>query len=193
MKIVLASGSRWRQQMLRSAGIPCEIDPADIDEAALVEPDPIRRALALARAKAEVVAARHPDAVVVGADQVAHLDGEIFGKPPSAEAQRARLCSLRGRRHELVTGVSILGPGLDVAFHEITGMRFRADVSDAEIDAYVATGEGRGCAGGYQLEGLGAQLVEAVEGDWFNVIGLPLLRLIGALRAEGWRPFDGEG
>jgi len=154
----------------------------------MVETDSARRARLLARAKARSVAVIEPDAVVIGADQVCHLEGEVFHKPADPEDHMAQLRRLRGRTHELVTGVALVGPGVERLFDDRTTIRLR-DLSDAELGSYLRTGEGQGCAGGYQVEGVGAQLIEHVGGDWFNVVGLPVLRLISELRALGWRPW----
>ena len=185
--LVLASGSQWRAQVLKDAGIPCRVRVSGVDEEAIRDPDPVVLATRRAKAKMTAVALLEPDSLVLGVDQVAHLDGEIFGKPEDEEDHFQRLVSLRGRRHELVTGVAI-GSGDELrVFHEITQIVFRSDLEDEEIRAYVATGEGRGCAGGYQVEQCGAWLIDRIEGDWFNVVGLPLLRVIGVLRELGWR------
>lgn len=134
--------------------------------------------------------------IVIGADQVAHLDGEAFGKPVDPDDHRARLRALRGRTHVLSTGVSFRGPGAVALgraadFVEHTSIHFRADVTDAEINAYVASGDGSGCAGGYRAEGPGAWLIARVEGDWSNVIGLPVFGVLDRLRrcgVDGFHP-----
>lgn len=190
--VVLASTSPHRLALLRAAGIFCAGVAPTCDEASISHPDPVELAARRAAAKARSVHA--PESIVVGADQVAHIDGHSFGKPLDPADHRARLRQLRGRAHLLTVGVHLRVTAEDGsvleehAFTETTALRFRADVSDAEIDAYVATGEGSGCAGGYAAEGLGAQLIERIDGDWTNVIGLPVYRLIGSLRAIRWRP-----
>lgn len=189
-RLLLASTSPWRLALLRDAGISCEAVSPEVDEEAITSADPVRLAVARACAKALAVARRHTDALVIGADQVAHLDGAPFGKPADASEWRARLRALRGRAHLLSTGVA-LAEGEDVETFVVTStVRFRADLSDQELDLYVALGEAAGCAGGYQVERRGAWLVESVEGDWWNVIGLPVLPLIGRLRARGLRLHD---
>lgn len=189
-RLLLASTSPWRLGLLRDAGIRCEAVSPEVDEDAITAPDPVALAVARATAKALAVARRSPGALVLGADQVAHLDGEPFGKPRDPEDWIARLRALRGRAHLLSTGVALAEDELVESFVVSSEVRFRADVSDEEILDYVALGEARGCAGGYQVERRGAWLVEAVDGDWWNVIGLPLLPLIGHLRARGWRLRD---
>lgn len=186
--LVLASGSRWRRQLLADVGVPVVSVAPPVDEETILDPDPVALALARARAKAAAVRAAHPGAWVIGADQVATLDGEAFGKPLDPVDHRRRLGQLRGRTHRLTTGVVLLGADVDRAFVEHTDITFRADLSDAELDAYVASGEGAGSAGGYEAEHRGAQLIARIDGDWFNVLGLPVLRLVDELRRLGWRP-----
>ncbi len=177
--------------MLLDAGVSVDAVASDVDESALACEDPVRLAVGLAAQKAEAVAARMPDRWVLGADQVLADEGGIFGKPASEADQRARLLSMRGRSHRLITGWALRGPGAPVDAHAVTTMHMRADVELAEIDAYVATREGLYCAGGYAAEGLGGFLFSKVDGDWYNVIGLPLFDVIGALRERGWR-FEGR-
>ena len=177
--------------MLRDAGIVCTGVAPQVDEETVHDPDPVRLAALRAAAKARSIAA--PYACVIGADQVAHLDGESFGKPRNPTDHADRLRRLRGRAHTLSTGVLMRHAGTEQAFVEHTILHFRDDVSDAEIEAYVRTGEGSGCAGGYAVEGLGAQLVHHIDGDFYNVLGLPLLRVIDTLRGMGWRPAFPEG
>ena len=192
--VVLASTSTWRLQLLASAGIEVRGEAHDVDEASIAAGDPRALALARARAKAHDVRRRLSregglgDAVVIGADQVAWIDDEVFGKPEDDADWRARLRMLRGRTHTLSTGVVLVGgAGGEVSFCEDSHVRFRGDLEDAELDAYVALGEARGCAGGYMAEGRGAWLIEGIEGDWNNVIGLPVFRLITELRRRGAR------
>jgi septum formation protein len=184
--LLLASNSVWRRQMLDDAGLACDSVSPEIDEESIAAAGPVALALARAVAKAEAVAARHPRALVLGADQVAYLGDEVFGKPRDPEDHLRRLRQLRGRAHTLVTGVALRGPGVSVAFQEQTVIHFRSDLQDREIQAYVDSGEGSGCAGGYRVEAQGSWLIDRVEGDWFNVVGLPILGVIGALRALGW-------
>ncbi len=189
-RVVLATASRWRAQLLADTGVPVELVPAPIDEEAIRAGDPVALAFARARAKADAVAALLGatfEGVVIGADQVAHVDGVAFGKPLSPADHRQRLRQLRGRGHTLSTAVAFRGPRatqLAVAadFVEHTDLHFRADVADDEIDAYVATGDGSGCAGGYRAEGPGAWLIERIDGDGSNVIGLPVFGVLARLR-----------
>ena len=185
-RLVLASTSKWRRQLLEEAGISAEsVDPL-VDESEIIGSDAIATAQLRASAKAWAVASDHPEAVVVGADQVIHLDGETIGKPASDELWKLRLQSMRGRTHLLTTAVAMISDGEVESFEVTTRVRMRADVTDAEIDAYIALGEARGCAGGYMVERRGAWLIESIEGDWLNVIGLPVLHVVTKLRKRGW-------
>ncbi len=193
LELVLASGSVWRMRMLLAAGMPCRAVSPKINEKAINEGAPVETARARALAKARAVAALEGSgSLVIGADQVVHLEGRMLGKPRDPGAHLAMLQQLRGRQHELVTAVALV-PGSFVGgegrcFEVRTLLAMRADLGDAELRAYVATGEASGCGGGYMIEAMGAQLFEGVEGDWNNVVGLPLFRLITELRCLGWRP-----
>ena len=187
MRLLLASTSSWRLQLLEAAGIPCmAVDPR-VNEDEIQHPDPVQLSQARARAKAVAVASKHPREWVVGADQVAHLDGQVFGKPRDRMEWRSRLHSLRGRAHRLSTGVALHGPGVQRVFSVSTEVIFRGDLEDQEIEAYMDLGEAKDCAGGYMVERRGAWLVERCDGDWCNIIGLPVLHLITELRSLGWR------
>jgi septum formation protein len=192
--LILASTSWYRQQLLRDAGIPFRAVSSGVDERAVTIARPDALARELARQKALAVARREPEAWVLGADQVAfHLDDDgrpasgPFGKPADPEDHLRTLRAMVGRRHALLTAFTIVGPGIDVQGDETTVMWVRSDLEEDELRAYVATGEGSDCAGGYAAESRGVFLFERIEGDWSNVVGLPVLRVLGALRAAGWR------
>ena len=185
--LVLASSSQWRRQLLEEAGITVHCVAPEVDEEPIVGSSPVETAMLRAEAKAMTVARQRPGALVLGADQVIHLDGEAIGKPPSDEIWRARLVAMRGRTHALTTAVA-LWDGRELEREAVTTMvQFRSDITDAELDAYIACGEAKGCAGGYMVERRGAWLVESIDGDWLNVVGLPVLKVVGMLRARGWR------
>jgi septum formation protein len=190
-ELVLASTSPWRRKMLEDAGVRVTGIAPGVEERLDQDVEPARLASRLAASKADAVAARCPGRWVLGADQVVHDGMEIFGKPKNEEDHRARLLAMRGRSHALVTGWALRGPGDPADGLAVTWMHVRSTLSEEEIARYVATGEGTHCAGGYAAERLGAFLFERVEGDWFNVIGLPLFDVLSALRARGWR--FGEG
>ena len=185
--VVLASTSQWRRQILADAGVDAAAVDPGVDESLLVGNGPVETAQIRAAAKARAGANLRPDALVIGADQVVHLDGEAIGKPVDQADWYARLASMRGRSHQLTTAVALVDEADEEAFHVTTAVRFRADVSDEEMRQYIRHGEASGCAGGYMVERRGAWLVESVDGDWLNVVGLPVLAVVGRLRARGWR------
>ncbi len=186
-RLVLASASPARLGLLRQAGFAPEVIVSGVDEDALSAPTPAELALVLARAKAAVVAER-PEAagaLVIGCDSVLELDGEALGKPADAEEATARWKAMRGRAGVLRTGHSVIdtASGRTASATASTVVRF-GEPSDAEVAAYVATGEPLHVAGAFTLDGRSAPFVDAIEGDHGNVIGLslPLLRrLLGEL------------
>ena len=183
--LVLASTSAARRLLLERAGLAFEAVSPEVEEVLDRRAPGDVQAMGLARQKALAVAARRPEAIVIGADQVLVIDGETFGKPADESAARAQLARLCGRTHALVTGLCIVPPGrAPIVECETTPMHVRA-LSAAEVEAYVATGEWQGCAGGYRVEGRGIGLFERLEGDWTNVLGLPMPRLLGHLRTLG--------
>lgn len=199
MPIVLASRSAARIRMLAEAGISVLAVPADLDERAVEQPmanagaRPDEIALALAAKKAEAVAVLHPDAIVIGCDQTLDLDGVKFDKAPSPQAAAAQLRELRGRTHVLHSAVCVIEPGSaghPAWSHVSTARLTMRPFSDAFLDAYVdAEGEAlTGTVGAYRLEGRGVQLFSAVDGDFFTVLGLPLLALADRLRTIGVLP-----
>lgn len=205
MRLVLASASPARLGVLRAAGLDPLVAVADVDEAALLAaaPDtgPGAKVTALAGAKATTVARRiadaHPHAVVVGCDSMLLLDGELQGKPGDPETARRRWRAMAGRTGELITGHTVLRTA-DGAIdrvaegHAVTVVRF-ARPSEAELEAYLATGEPLAVAGAFTLDGLGGWFVEGIDGDPSNVIGisLPLLRrlleAVGVSVTDLWR------
>ena len=191
--LVLGSGSASRKALLEAAGLDFEIDPAGIDESAirkLVTRD--RGAVAgdvadvLARAKAETVSERQPGTLVIGSDQVLALDGQIFEKPQTHEDARRTLLALQGKTHQLHSAVALAREGhVHWAHMETAHLTMRA-LSPGFIGQYLAdAGEGvRQSVGVYQLEGLGVHLFEKISGDYFTILGLPLLALLTQLRLE---------
>ncbi|WP_148571058.1 Maf family protein [Nocardioides caldifontis] len=186
MRLVLASQSPARLATLRAAGLDPEVVVSGVDEDQLAVTDPEELSVALARLKAEAVALRvEGEALVVGCDSVLELDGEVHGKPGTAEAATARWRAMRGRTGTLHTGhcVVVTATGRTVSRAARTVVHF-ADVADDEIAAYVATGEPLAVAGAFTIDGLGGAYVEGIEGDPHTVVGisLPLLRtMLGEL------------
>jgi len=174
-KLVLASGSPRRVEILRTVGWPFETLAVDIDEARAPGEGAVRYVERLAREKAEAVGSHPPGQLVLGADTVVLVDNEILGKPRDEEEARRMLRLLRGRWHEVLTGVALLNGenSGSVVAHEVTQVRF-AEMSDDEIDWYVATGEPMDKAGGYAIQGLGSRFIEGINGDYFNIVGLPV-------------------
>lgn len=185
-RLILASGSPRRRELLDKFGIDYEILPAQGEESAPPELTPGERVKALAAQKAEETAHRvnDPTAVILAADTLVELDGEVLGKPGAGERARAMLRALSGREHRVWSGVCIREGERILAESECTAVRFRA-LSDAEIEAYVATGEPLDKAGAYGYQGLASLFVERIEGDFFNVMGLPVCRVGQMLREFG--------
>lgn len=192
--IVLASASPTRQRLLHSADIHFNVVLPRVDETVIRETltadgqeiDPVDMAEVLARAKAEDVSARHPGCTVIGADQVLSCGADVFSKPATVDDARETLLKLRGRAHQLHSAVVIAEDGeTDWVFTDTADLTMRR-FSIAFLGSYLATAgdDVIGSVGAYQLEGMGIQLFERVEGDFFTILGLPLLPLLAELRAR---------
>ncbi len=187
--LVLASASPTRAKMLRAAGLRFEVRPAAVDEeavrAALGGEDAAVAAAALAALKAERVSAQRPESVVIGADQLLCCEGKWFDKTTDRAGADAQLRALQGRRHELVTAVCVLRDGARLWSHVARPVLTMRALDDAAVERYLesAGDEAFGSVGGYRMEGIGAQLFDAVEGDWFAILGLPLIPLLCFLRS----------
>lgn len=190
--ILLASASPRRRELLTLVGIPHVVRPADIDEAVLPGELPEPHAERLARGKAARVAADAPEAIVVAADTIVVVDGAILGKPVSVEDAQRMLRMLAGRTHTVVTAMACAYGGAVVSGIETVQVTFR-DLSDAEIAEYVATREPMDKAGSYGIQGFGATIVRRIEGDYFAVMGLSLVRLMDLLRRVGVTYHFGHG
>lgn len=183
--LVLASTSPTRCELLSRAGFVFETLSPKVIETLEPTGDPAGQAMGLARRKAEAVAHERVDATVIGADQVLTIDGLVFGKPHDEPDARAQLARLNGRAHALITGVCLVSPDAPTeTWTNTTVMHVRALTND-EMDRYIRTNEWKGCAGGYRVEERGIGLFERIEGDYTNVLGLPMPSLIGRLRALG--------
>ena len=186
LRVILASQSPRRRELLQLVGIPHEVQPADIDESYLAGERPRDHAERLAREKAAVIAEREPEAVVIGSDTIVVVDGDVLGKPVDANDAVRMLARLAGRSHTVVTAVAVAWRGETRSASEEVGVTFHP-LSRAEIDAYIATGEPMDKAGAYGIQGYGATIVARVDGDYFAVMGLPLQRLVRVLDALGIR------
>jgi septum formation protein len=189
--LVLASRSAVRRTLLEAAGVPIEICPADIDERGVEAGAPLQAPVAiaalLAREKAAVIAERNRGRLVLGADQTLSLDGRRFTKPADRAAARAQLRALSGRTHELYSAIAFVQDGAVLFEHVgVARLTMRA-VSDRFLDDYLdAVGDAATASvGAYQLEGFGIQLFERLDGDYFTVLGLPLLTALDFLRRHG--------
>jgi len=190
-RLILASRSAARRAMLTDAGVVFGLEDAGVDEdvlkASLTHVGADELAVELAMAKALAVSRRDPGAWVLGADQTLAFDGGLVSKAPSLAAARERLIAMRGKSHHLHSGAALAHDGAVVWSGVDTAVMRVRDFSDAFLDAYLAT-EGEGllaCVGAYRLEGMGSQLFEAVEGDYFTVLGLPLWPVLAELRRAG--------
>lgn len=186
--IILASGSPRRRELLSLLGLPFEVISSDADESTPPEftPEMIVRSLALRKAEAVVPAAGKRNAVIVGSDTIVVLDDKVLGKPVDEQDSRVMLGLLQGKTHQAYTGVACIGPpeGKILVEHRVTSVTMRA-LSEEEISAYIATGEPADKAGSYAIQGLGATMVEKIEGCYFNVVGLPLSLLERMLSRVG--------
>jgi septum formation protein len=191
LKLILASASPRRSEILRNAGVPFEIRKTDVDESRLADevPGDYVRRLALAKALSAAAEYREFDGegLILGADTVVVLDADILGKPVSQDDARSMLRRLSGRIHEVHTGLALLRtPGAEQRMvEEITRVHF-ATLSEQEIEDYIATGEPFDKAGAYGIQGMGGRYVTRIEGCYFNVMGLPLAKLWSLLRELGW-------
>lgn len=179
--LILASASPRRSELLKSARIAFQVDPAQVPEEPQPGEQPMAYAMRLARDKATAVFARHPKSVVLGADTVVVVDEHLLEKPADAADAARMLRLLSGRAHQVITGVCVVAPGFERTEAEITQVVF-SPLREKEIAAYVATGEPMDKAGAYGIQGVASRWVERIEGCYFNVVGLPLARTYRLLR-----------
>jgi septum formation protein len=191
MSLILASSSPRRRELLAACGMPFQVIPASIDEHPLRDEPAAAYVRRLALAKAEAVAQRHPRAVVLGADTTVTIDGRLLGKPQGLDEARQMLRQLSGNMHEVLTGVAVLslemtGSACAQRASEVVASRvLMRHLTEATIAWYLATGEPLDKAGAYAVQGLGAALIEWVEGSYTNVVGLPLTETLALLRRFG--------
>jgi septum formation protein len=184
--VILASASPRRKTLLEQIGIKFAAQASNFVERipSSAEPHGLSRRIALE--KARIVAVMHQDALVIAADTFIVLDNRIIGKPHIEEEARETLNALSGRAHSVITGFSIIDTGDGKVLTKSVETRvYIRNLAQNEIDAYMASGEPMGKAGSYAIQGLGATIVERIEGDYFNVVGLPLSALVEALKEFG--------
>jgi septum formation protein len=175
-QVVLASASPRRQALLAQMGLRFEVCPSDADETLDDGMTPAEAAMVLARRKAAVVAAQYPEALVIAADTLVAADGALLGKPADVEEAAAMLRCLSGREHQVVTGLCVVYHGEERVACESTAVCF-VELSDADIARYVRTGEPLDKAGAYGIQGRAGVFVSSIRGCYYNVMGLPLVRL----------------
>ena len=185
-KIILASESPRRQDLLEKIGLKFNVEPASIDESAFKSFEGRAMVVELSLRKAEIVAARHRNAVVIAADTVVILGDRVMGKPRDQREAKRMLRALSGKPHIVVTAFTVIDTGEKKT---LTGSAetnvYVKPLQSEDIDAYVKTGEPLGKAGAYAIQGLGSVIVEKIEGDYFNVVGLPLSKLADSLKLLG--------
>jgi septum formation protein len=184
MRLILASASPRRAELLTAAGFPCEVLPADVDEALRQGETPAAYVRRLAQEKSAAVASRldDRDAIVIGADTAVVVDGVVLGKPGDDRDAARMLRRLAGRKHEVLTGVSVRRNGRETGCVETTDVWFAAMTSE-DISWYVASGEGRDKAGGYAIQGLASRFIPRIHGSYTNVVGLPVQTVADFVRA----------
>jgi nucleoside triphosphate pyrophosphatase len=184
MRLVLASGSPRRKELLAAAGFSFDVTPVSVDETRQPNEDATSYVARLARAKALAAAPSHADRIVIGADTVVVVDGEVLGKPRGAEDATRMLRLLSGRAHEVLTGVAIFARGRIVTAVERTMVWF-VRLSASEISWYVASGEPLDKAGAYAIQALGSRFVPRIDGSYTNVVGLPVTTVLELLAQTG--------
>jgi septum formation protein len=186
--LVLASASPRRLELLRQVGIvPDAVEPADIDETALAKETPRLLALRLAKRKAAAIAELRPDAYVLGADTVVAVGRRVLPKAENVEEARACLALLSGRNHRVETAVAVCAPGGRMASRLVETRVEVKRLSEREIEAYLASGEWQGKAGGYGVQGLAGGFILGLHGSYSAVVGLPLYETLCLLEGLGWR------
>ena len=188
--LVLASASPRRQELLRNAGIPFTAQPANVDETPHAGESPREYAERLSREKALAVSRNRSQDLVLGADTIVVVDEKILGKPRDAEGAASMLRLLSGRTHQVITGVSMVGGKLRTANPELrtaseTTLVTMSDLSDADISEYIATGEPMDKAGAYAIQGVASRWIHRIDGDYSNVVGLPIALVYRMLRESG--------
>jgi len=185
-QIILASGSPRRKEVLEKLGLPFNIVPSDYEEDMTLPLSPTKLAEHLSAGKARTVSKKNPEALIIGADSFVVFNDKLLGKPKTKQEAHEMLQTLSGKENDIITGVTIIDGKTDIekSFHEITKV-FMKELSSETINAYIETGESMDKAGAYALQELGALLIDHVEGNFFNAMGLPLARLAEELKQFG--------
>jgi nucleoside triphosphate pyrophosphatase len=184
--LILASASPRRQELLRNAGIPFEVQPANIPEDPLPGEDAQACAERLAREKAWAIAKQRPNDAVLGADTVVVIDDQILGKPADSDEAARMLRTLSGRTHQVITGVCLVVSGRGTVASETTSVTM-SEITENDIADYVASGEPMDKAGAYAIQGIASRWIPGIEGDYSNVVGLPIAlvcRMLGGLHSD---------
>ncbi|MBI2287673.1 MAG: septum formation inhibitor Maf [Chloroflexi bacterium] len=185
-KIILASASPRRKELLEKVGLKFEVDPSNYEEVGQPGLEPHELARKISLGKAEAVASKHKNAIVIAADTFIVADGKVLGKPHTQKRAREMLAAISGKSHSVITGFSIIDTATNKTVSKSVETKvYIRKLTPAEIDAYVASKEPLDKAGAYAIQGLGVVLVEKIEGDYSNVIGLPLSALAEALKEFG--------
>lgn len=184
-KIILASTSPRRKEILAKTGIPFEVEASPYEEDMSLDLPPEELAKRLSKGKAEAVAKNYKDAVVIGGDTFIAYEGKMLGKPHTAEKAREMLKMLSGKQHSVFSGIAIIDGKTGKTISEAVETKvFFRDLSNKEIDYYIGTGEPLDRAGSYAINEIGGILVEKIEGDYYNVMGLPLGKLLAMLKEQ---------
>ncbi|MBB5324569.1 septum formation protein [Anoxybacillus tepidamans] len=185
-RLILASSSPRRKQLLEMAGLRFDILVSDIDEQIQRNESPEQIVQSLAYQKAKAVQKTNPGAYVIGADTIVVYNRQVLGKPKTKQEACEMLRLLSGKTHHVFTGVAIIAPEQETVFVERTAVTFW-DITDEDIFEYIETGEPMDKAGAYGIQGKGALFVKRIEGDYFSVVGLPLARTVRELKKIGWK------
>jgi len=187
MRLILASASPRRRELLAQAGVRFDVLPAHIDETRWTGEDPADYVQRLALEKARAVHAAHPESLVLGADTTVELDGHAFEKPADREDAERMLRALSGRTHHVHTGLALLSPTGERTHIETTSVTFSA-IAEADLRHYLSTAEPYDKAGAYGIQGYAARWIPRIDGDYFNVVGLPLAATVRLLQELGLQP-----
>ena len=187
-QIILASASLRRQQLLRMVGLKFEVEPSHYDEEINSEKEPHELARSISRSKALAIAKKHHDAIIIAADTLGFFNGKVIGKPDTEKQAEEILSVLSGNSHSVITGFTIIdSDSKKILINSVETRVYMRKLTKREIEKYVNSQEPMGKAGAYAIQGLGSILVEKIEGDFFNVMGLPLSALAQSLKEFGIR------